>query len=534
MVLGDRWINEGSFPSTRDVLRLAQAGTNAPHGAYLPVSLSYAVLARPFGVPGNYLALKLVAIGMGLLAMFVWIAVAEQLSTGPPGQAGFAMGLLFLFAPGEMLLGSLVPWGSHPEGILFGGLAALTALRAQQRRSPPLHSGFVIALAAAMSTLLAPTAFLLLLVLLYRQRDRSTTLVATLGGAFIGFVGPLLLSGSLGASVTEAPGATPTELVRSGFGSNVDLVYRSLLSVLPFPLSPDAVAASSPVIAGLGTLALLAAVAWQGWLGLKARAPLRLVLMLAVPVCSLLVLVLFAPRRPFIPPRYLLPLFPFLLLALTLTWSEAQSRTLRLLATAGLLVVIGPGISLQAGLIDLSRAGGFASYRPSDYTAADVGHVRYENADCVGRFLATRAVDSRTGFNFAAGVGASDSLLSIPLSERRLQAQSLLERREHWLNERDPAAPYSSEERRQMHENIGWGVAAFAPQARGDWLALLTRLDSDDAAALARGLGMGVAAFPDSQCKDLRADTFGPLGPALRQGFLTIRGSEACDAQLRY
>ena len=199
----------------------------------------------------------------------------------------------------------------------------------------------------------------------------------------------------------------------------------------------------------------------------------------------------------------------------------------------GLLVLIGSGISLQSDLIDLSRTSGFSTYRPSDYTAADVGHVRHENAVCVGRFLSTRAADQRTGFNFAAGVGAADSLLSIPLSERRLQAQGLLSRREHWLNEQGSAAPPFSEERRRLHENIGWGVAAFAPQARGDWLALMTRLDSEDASALARGLGMGIAAFPESQCKALRANAFGALGPELRLGFETVRGSGACDAELR-
>ena len=144
MVLGDRWISEGAFPPAREVLRLARAGTNAPHGAYLPVSLGYAVLARPFGETGNYLALKLVAIGIGLLAMFVWIALAEELSTGPPGQAGFAMGLLFLFAPGEMLLGGLVPWGSHPEGILFGGQRRpeyCTGVRGLQGRSSRPEDG---------------------------------------------------------------------------------------------------------------------------------------------------------------------------------------------------------------------------------------------------------------------------------------------------------------------------------------------------------------------------------------------------------
>jgi hypothetical protein len=122
-------------------------------------------------------------------------------------------------------------------------------------------------------------------------------------------------------------------------------------------------------------------------------------------------------------------------------------------------------------------------------------------------------------------MGASDALLIEAQSEARLDAPGLLARRSDTLGE----APLDREQRALLHENIGWGMVVFAPQSKGTWQAVLSRLEGDDRAALGRGIGLALGWDRRGGCTKLR-NFGGPDQGAVITGFEAVRAPEDCPA----
>jgi len=121
-------------------------------------------------------------------------------------------------------------------------------------------------------------------------------------------------------------------------------------------------------------------------------------------------------------------------------------------------------------------------------------------------------------------MGASDALPQDTHDSSKLDAAALLARRQDWLDERKP----SEEGLKLVHENIGWGMVVFSPRSKGAWHAILTHLDTDHRASVARGIGMGLGAAGKNGCLTLR-DLGGPDREAITEGFEEIRPVASCD-----
>jgi hypothetical protein len=535
MEFGDAWLKSGEFPGFRQALRLSQAGANAPHGAYLPLSLLYTAFALPFGDSANYLALKCVALLFTTASFIVWLLVLLELA---PRRSRLAIAwyiLLFSFPPATFLAGTLVPWGSHPESILFLGLAALSLVRSSKtnpRRRTDLWVGLSLGLAAAMNSLMIPAVFVLSLGWSWDRREhlKSLGLPFCLGAALFTLI--LWTTGGLSASVTETAGSSPIDLVRSLLGHETTPFLATLKALIPLPLSATTelldAQSSNRVLLFLfvaGSAAIGHAVTTQSirLRDTSGRAGRLTALFIGVPCVHLLSLAIFAPRRPFIPPRYLLVLLPILIVCVCLAWATQEGRIKRLLLGGGMVLTIVSGLTFQLGLYDLSRIQFFQAYRPSVWLEADIGHVRYETAQEVNRFIKHRGVRQTAGFNFAAGVGASDSLPQEAADSARLDPSALLARRSDWLSETKPTL----EGRRLVHENIGWGIVVFAPEGRGNWHAVLTRLSGTDRVDVAQGIGLALGYAGDTGCNRMR-DFQGPDRPAVLRGFESIRPESTC------
>ena len=248
-------------------------------------------------------------------------------------------------------------------------------------------------------------------------------------------------------------------------------------------------------------------------------------LFVAAPAAHLLTLALMAPRRPEVPPRYLLPLVPILLVAISVAfaWSRGHSR-LRVVMAVVVLAWAAPGVITQVQLFDSARMDQFSDYRPHEYLQRDIGHVTYETAPAVNRFLEARGSESTAGFNFSAGIGASDDLVMEGPTHNPMDPRSLVTRRESWIK----SFPMDGEERRTLHENIGWGLAVFAPGRRGVWHAVLSGLPEDDRRATARGLGIALSLEGPRGCDQAR-NYIGSDREALWDGIRSLgEGPGAC------
>lgn len=531
--LGDSWILSGEPPDGAELLRAARAGTNAPHGAYLPASLLYAAIAVPLGEAGNYLALKIVGILFATAGLLVWVLLATELADR---RAGGVMALLMFLPPPAFLAGTMVPWGSHPEAVFFLGLAAYAVVKCPVDRGPTpryLITG-ALALAAGMNLLVSPMVAVLATGLAWDQRRtlRDWALPALFGCVFLALLS--WVSGGPWASVTETTGASPLQLATGSILATSGHFVRSLGELFPLPLGgtnpalwwgPLTVDGAYSIVFLFGTSGALAVAYLRG----THRGRL-LALFGGLPVVHLLSLALWAPRRPFIPPRYLLPLLPILLLGLVLAWAESSGQLRRVFARFALLFAVLPGFLIQAQLVDLSRIASFAEYRPAAWLAEDIGHVSYSTAPAVNRFLEGRGAGRTIGFNFAAGAGASDALLSERRPAHILDAAGLLARREDFLSNRSLLAPDAEDEgqRTLLHENIGWGMAVFAPDSLGTWQALLSRLEPSDRTAVARGIGMALAWGGEHECTTMRYFG-GPDHEAVEAGFASIRPTDECN-----
>ena len=527
MRIGDEWIATGQAPTPERLLWHVRAGTNAPHGAYLLVSLLYALLVVPLGAAGSYLALKLVAIGFATVALAAWTATAWRLGGA---VAAWAMGLLLLLSPPPLLAGGLVAWGSHPESVALVGLCAWALTSGRIRTAgDSATAGGLLGLTAGLNLLVAPAVAVLALGWGFDRwrspEGRTAALVALAVGAAVPLAALLWLTGGAAASVTETAGASPLELLWSAQQGAPAPILETLVAVLPLRVWPPT-AFGAALTAGprfgldlalsIGLLGVLAAGSWQ----LRSRRELLgrgLALLWAAPLVHLATLALLAPRRPAVPPRYLLPVWPLLLLGLALAlawwWPRRSTRAVIAVVVAAWLL---PGLSVHTERIRPGRAAGFAEYRPASWLAADIGHVGYDEAPWVNRFVEARGHERTVGFGFVAGVGAADDALGGGTGPH-LDAAALLDRRDAWLSSG------AAVDRERLHENIGWGLSVFAWQRTGVWHGVLSRLPDGDREATARGLGIGLSLRGDAGCRAIERYS-GPDRRAMQAGAALMAG----------
>ncbi len=484
MELGDRWIATGP-PGPADVLAAARAGRNAPHGGYLPVSMAYAALAVPRGAAGSIGTLKAITVlgaGVGFVA---WTLAAVRL-VGP--GAGWVLALLLLLPPPALLGGQLVAWGSHAEvPWLLGLLAWAAAARTGEADGREILAVGLLAGGAAAFDLLAAPLALALLVGWALDRGRSRLLPALLAAAIPVGLG-LWITGGWGASVTETAGNEPLALLE-GMAAPA-LLLSTLGSLLPLPLLGPAQLGEPAASLVNGVLTLGIAVGAVGAVLTMDQRGRRLSWLVIAPVGFLLVLAATAPRRPAIAVRYLLPLWPLLLLAVAAgaQGCAARWRSARpvVAVLVGALVLLG--LSTAVGLVAPSRIARAADWDPARYTAADLGHVTYELAggldvllDQVGPRVVIPGRDAPDVRGLAAvlGAGSADCLL---LSGPHRFAPELVAQRLETIGPR-----LSAGEATRFYEQVGWGLALVYPGQTASRLAILSRLEPSARAAAERG-----------------------------------------------
>ncbi len=523
--LGDRWINEGP-PSLSEVLAAARDSRNAAHGGFLPLSALYATLSVPLGTDDNQLALKLSALAFACLGFFAWLAVALRFGGA---LAGWLAALLLLFPPPIYLAGSLVTWGSHSEATALLGLATFLMIREQKPGlfglvAPALTLGCV----AAMSSLFVPIVIMLLLAWLWTRapevltkgklptRESAVAVLLTSVPIILSWV----VTGAPGSSVTEEAGNSPFQLLLA-VGDGLSLLPRTLDALLPLPvfgpqfldlkLSGTLLRSLDWTLSALLICALTQLVV-GGHKESRSQQAMSLALLVGAPAVHLLVLLLIGPRRPSIELRYLLPLFPLALVAISVAaaWAVKRRRSLLTQLWTGLLLlsVVAwtlPGLSIQSSLLEPSRIGslsgqgpGFFAWRSPRYIDFEIGNVRYETAPWVNDFLNDRG-DAPHGFGLVPRLTAGQDLLRA-LEPPVIDAARLLDR-----IQRDRATqPPPGRERAHIYENIGWALAVFAPHQPGLWMSLNSHLGADRSACAA-GLGMGLSRSDPKACEKIHA-----------------------------
>ena len=537
MLLGDQWVTQGP-PTPSEVLAWGQDSRNAAHGGFLLVSLLYAVVVVPLQTTQSYLALKAIVLLFAVLGFIGWTGTALRLG----GRlAGCVAALLFLFPPPTYLAGTSVAWGSHPEATALLGMAALLATSASSAGWRHLLAlGLLLGASIGLSSLAAPIALAIAVGSLWDRRGphwRPAAVSMALGLA-VPVVAIGLLTGSPTASVTEEADHAPVDLLVENLDDGEALVMPSLREVIPIPawgpslLHQDLQSPQRQGLNGMLSLTLLLGllVIGQGLRGGSPGPPHRgrvIALCVLGPALHIGMLVLLAPRRPSIEARYLLPLWPCLLLLLSLAVAQAMEfartspgrRWLQPCAVLAALLWLAPGLQVQANLLDPGRIGagddhrGFSTYQPGRYVAAEIGNVTYPTAQLVNDFLDQREPGIR-GFSLVTRIEAGqDLLLEPPELEHQLDPIAIVER----IGRDRGTQPSPGPERDRIYENLGWALSTFAPDRGGLWLGILSQLEGDRSAT-ASGIGMGLAGQGPAGCAAMA------LGPPTDQASL-LRGA---------
>ncbi len=528
MALGDRWIATDRLPQPSEALALAREGSNAPHGGYLAVSTVYALLARPGGRPGRYGLLKLAVLLLATLSFAAWVSVAGRLGGA---TAAAAMAGLLLCAPPALLGASLVAWGSHPEAAALLG-PAVWLLFAGRGVGGAALAGALLGLVCGFSVLLAPACAVLALGWSWDgfwEEPPTPWLPRLLALAAAGSLvaGTLLFASQAAeASVTESAGQSPLELLHRARANINPIITKTTHHLLPPRIVGATWAGGDPrvgrtwdrafgaaLLAAL--LALLPAVLRDG-----PRRGRTLALLVGVPLVVGAVLVVLGPRRPWVPPRYLLALWPPALLALSLAVGRARGAW-RLPAAIAAAAWLLPGLAAQADLLQPGRIPGFRGYEPARYVAAGIGHVGYEEAPAVAAFLDLRAREGleTLGFGLAAGEGGGEALLLDGRPPHLVDPADLLARRQRLLADRHDV------DAALVDRNLGWGLAVFASDRRGTWLSVLDRIGAGRA-DVAFGLGQGLRRSA-AGCREA-ASLLGPDRAAVRAGATASSDAPPC------
>lgn len=482
MEVGDRWIASGP-PSAAELVRAARAGRNAPHGGFLPMSLAYAALAVPLRAAGSIWTLKVIAVIAAAVGFVAWTATAARL-LGP--GAAWLMALLLLFPPPALLGGQLVAWGSHAEVPWLLGLLAWAAASREGAvgRGEVALVGVLSGVAAGFDLLAAPLA-LALLIGWALDRGRSR-----IGPALLIAAAPLALSlwitGGLGASVTETAGNEPAALLGA---AGLTSLLQTLGQLLPLPfVGPAQVGETAAAWINGGLTVGLAGAAVAAGLG-EDRWRRRLWLVVA-PVGFVILVAAAAPRRPAVAVRYLLPVWPLLLLgasagavALWARWRAARPVVVAFVAALAL-----SGLVTAGSLVTPGRMGGAMAWDPARYTAADFGHVTYELApgvatllDRVGPRIVLPGPDAPDVRGLAAVLGAGSGDRLLLEGPHRFAPEAVAQRI-------DAIGPtLGPDERARFYEQVGWGLALVYPGQTASQLGILSRLGAAEREAAERG-----------------------------------------------
>ncbi len=459
MAWGDQVVRSG-WPGWGEWLRMIRSGPMAPHGGTWFVTACYTALATILERAGSYAALKAVAIVLQTAGFVGWVGAARALAGE---RTAWVLGGLLLLAPAGMLGPSLVPWGSHPEAAALLGLPLLWAARGGGGVGLALAFGLV----ASLDLLVVPAA----LVLLGSTWRAASPIVRLRDGVafFVPIAAMVWLTGIFSSSVTEDPVNTPSGLLAGVLATSPELLVQTLAAVTDLrSWSPLATPSGWwPTLHSMDrvTAALLLLAAILG----AYRHPRLRPLLLAAGVQGI-VLLLLAPRRPELPPRYLL-------LPWTLLITVGAARPLLLLPQAA------AGLLLAWTLCSPSRAPMFATYDPPRWVPHDLGHLRYEDGPAVDRFLEARAEDP-AGFEIVTGSGAAEAALVDP-PRRDFSADAVIQR----LEAVGPRLPPPGPRRKRRMENLGWALFVLGREDPAEVRRVLISLREDRWDA-ARGFGM--------------------------------------------
>jgi len=293
-------------------LRLGLPLSTGRYYAHSNGSLLVTLLAVPvFAVAGpHYLAFKIIPLAITLLGGMCWFMVV-RLWWGR--RAAWLFGLLYLFAPSMFVRTALIAKGDHAEAMAIVGaillLASRAALAADVGRA--LRWAFAcgcltgLGAFATYSTLPAPIGVAIVALILTRLRPRRLWLALGAGLA-VGLVPwAIALAASSGSSLQiygHSMAASPGVAV--GFERLKLLLTRGFLAGYDLP-------GGLTVRAMAGHLWGLVVVA--GWitLGLRRRDGAALAVLAATAVH----LLAFCLRAPDASSRYLMPVYPLLLVA---------------------------------------------------------------------------------------------------------------------------------------------------------------------------------------------------------------------------
>lgn len=471
---------EGGPLPMGEVLRLLRSGPNAPHGGTWLVAGPVAVVTALSGVEWGYAALKTWGLLLQCAGLWAW-SLASAAVAGPGARPWVT--ILLAFPPPLWFALSLVPWGSHPEAAALLGLPLLW----HTRRGWSLGAAFGFGAVAALDLLVVPSV----LCLWWAQRVRlnASANVARLALFALPIGATLWLTGGLSASVTEEPMNQPLALLGL-LTDRLGLVGESVLGLLRLELAPPDWAPRALGIVAIGVV--VAALWWTARL-----APSSVGRITFVPTLVLLVTVLlFAPRRPDVPARYLVLLWPPLALGVGSALAACARRSTTLAAVAAFSLT-GPLLLWLPDLVDPRRAPGFPRYQPERWVRLDIGHFGYDDVEALAA-IRVRCAGGERGIALVTGTGAAERPpwsrrlpLDAPRIRQRIEATS-------WAD--GPETATRREEACALGLTLGW-LGVDQPSEVAAVLPALGARRWDVAAAL----GTTPSVFGERHCEALLA-----------------------------
>ena len=413
------------------VSRLLGAAQNVHHGGFLPVSMLYALLASFMG--DGIGALRAVAALTGALTWWVWVQAA-----GAVGGQRVAVGMaaVMILLPPWAQQWWLTPWGSHPEAAVFTGLWVWALADGGDDR----WIGGWVGMGMAWTPMLWPTGLLALAL----ARSRRSAVAAVVGFGVL--AGPRWLLGGAGLteSLVENPALTMQGVVVQAFDGGA--LVQALATHLPLPLVASSVVPASAWVNGL----LSAGVVIAGAVVLVGRQKAGRLLVLA-PLVHWATVVVLSPLRPTLHHRYLLPWLPAVLL-LPL-WAGLLDRRWRPLLGVSVVVALS-SLPVTAALLTGRVPTARSVWAPWSFQQAGLDRVTPGRADAVATFLARRSAENAPleGFSEAFSRRSGYPVWGEPFPDQGIEPQVQGQLEHLWQT--SPTA----ERKRQLGENVGWGL----------------------------------------------------------------------------